>query len=364
MVVDSQINGDFARMILLKIGPDSIMKIFSTKQLSRCYERKVRSTTIYLLVVIALLFLRTGEVCADQVSWIGGATGYWGVPTNWNTGMVPGAGDEVMVDLGEPVTIFHDSGETIIGALSMIGKLDLQGGSFTVSGSATIDGGLTISNGAALIAYGTEANIVISGVVDIGNGNVLARDGGHISLPSVTRYQGGGRLRAEGTGSMLALTSLASIGIGEPEPIDSLYDAISREYSGYQSPSIPEEGSEKGIFAAYSREVSGYQSQPVSEEGSEKGIFATYSREVSGYHRQPVPIEGSEKGIFEIYSREISGYQRQSVPVEGSEKGIFEIYSREISGFHQPQGLGDDAESVVIEAISREISLEHLMSPE
>ncbi|MFH0729310.1 MAG: hypothetical protein V2B19_23580 [Pseudomonadota bacterium] len=300
---------------------------------------KCRASSGFFFLAFGLVFLLAGGGWAYQVSWVGGASGYWGDPANWSNAMAPGAGDDVIVDTGLPVTIIHDGGETVIGALSMIGILDIQGGAVTVSGNATIDGELIMAAGAALIANGSGASITVTGPADIGGGDILSANGGQIIFPGAIRHQGGGRLRAEGPGSRLEMKNLSFIGTGDPEPIDGIFGAVSREYSAYHMPYAVLEGESKGIFEAYSREVSGYRKQNSPEEGFEKGVFAAYSREVSAYHRQP--------GVN-----------------DEPEEVLVEAVSREVSAFHRPLGLSDEPEKVLIEAISREVAIEHLKPPE
>jgi hypothetical protein len=61
---------------------------------------------------------------AAIVSWVGGATGSWGVATNWSTGNLPGAGDDVVIN--GPVTVSHAAGADSIHTLSLGSGATLQ----------------------------------------------------------------------------------------------------------------------------------------------------------------------------------------------------------------------------------------------
>jgi hypothetical protein len=51
------------------------------------------------------------------VTWIGGASGSWATGTNWSTGTMPGAGDDVVLD--GSVTVSHSAGADAIQTLSL-----------------------------------------------------------------------------------------------------------------------------------------------------------------------------------------------------------------------------------------------------
>ncbi|MCA9168063.1 MAG: Ig-like domain-containing protein [Planctomycetales bacterium] len=93
--------------------------------------------------------IRTSEFrTADfTATWINSAGGDWSEPTNWSIGRVPGADDEVLVDLPEGVAVIVSQGEHTIGRLTVNGELQFAGGELDVREDSeishlTLNGGL------------------------------------------------------------------------------------------------------------------------------------------------------------------------------------------------------------------------------
>ena len=77
------------------------------------------------------LFLETLEDrrMLAQVHWIADASGSWHTAGNWDTGTVPGPGDEVIVDRpAGDFTITYSSGETAVQGIHSAEALSLTGG--------------------------------------------------------------------------------------------------------------------------------------------------------------------------------------------------------------------------------------------
>jgi len=182
----------------------------------------------------------------------------------------------------------------------------MQGGSITVSGTALINGDLNMKEGTSLKADGADAGITVTGAVSLGGGEILAVNGARVTLPGMTRYSGGGRLRAVGTGSILDLKNLTSIGLNLSEPVDNLIEAISREYTAYQLSAGQTDPPETVIKEAVSREYTGYHLSTGLTESPEKALKEAVSREYTGYHLAAGLTDPEETVIKEAISREVS----------------------------------------------------------
>jgi fibronectin-binding autotransporter adhesin len=103
----------------------------------------------------------------SSVSWIGGS-GDWDTASHWSTGVVPGPGDDVTIDVSSGITVTHSLADTdsinnltvsaadtlsisagslsITAASTIGGRLDLTGGTLTGTGTITVAGAMTWSN--------------------------------------------------------------------------------------------------------------------------------------------------------------------------------------------------------------------------
>ena len=52
------------------------------------------------------------------IVWVNPAGGFWDDPNNWDTGVVPGPTDDVLIDVPGDVTITYRSGATTINSLT------------------------------------------------------------------------------------------------------------------------------------------------------------------------------------------------------------------------------------------------------
>jgi hypothetical protein len=186
-----------------------------------------------LCVLILCILSSVRDLRAEIVTWIAPGDGLWDEPSHWSTGVLPGPADQVVVDITEPPTIIHASGDTRILSLTLSGNLQLDGGSITVNSTSTITGTLAISPGAALVAEGAAAALTLSGEVQLNGGSLIARDDALIALPGTTHQAGAGLIRAEGPGSRILMDAVAQIGI-PPADIPELTEGISREASFYR----------------------------------------------------------------------------------------------------------------------------------
>src|SRR5262249_40948959 len=93
------------------------------------------------------------EVLEDRlllatVTWNVDANGFWDVASNWGTGVVPGAGDDVVIDRGtaNPIVTIR-SGAQSVHSLTSNEALVISGGSLTEAAASAMNNGLTLSGG-------------------------------------------------------------------------------------------------------------------------------------------------------------------------------------------------------------------------
>ena len=88
-------------------------------------------------VVIALTLAGAAAAPSDAavVNWIGGSS-FWDIATNWGSNpLLPGAADDVVINVAGAQTVTHRSGTNTINSLSILGDdmLAVTGGSLTVA---------------------------------------------------------------------------------------------------------------------------------------------------------------------------------------------------------------------------------------
>ena len=129
-----------------------------------------------------------GPVSAAAVNWALNADGFWDVATNWSSNpLLPGAADDVTLNVGGLVTITYRVGATTINSLTSQENLVVTGGSLTVANAfsnaanTTISGGTLTLNGVSSLASLTQSGGTVSRVrAGHGHGRlVLARGHPH-----------------------------------------------------------------------------------------------------------------------------------------------------------------------------------------
>ena len=152
------------------------------------------------------------------VSWINPAGGDWNNLANWSDGStnrLPGASDDVVIDMAGSLTITHASGSTSVRSIQSQESLNLSGGTLTVTAASTVAGDLTLGNGAILKAVGASASLTATGSTTLGVASLYASSGGVIDLPMAdsypSGYDGGTAIQAVGAGSRVALEGLSSL---------------------------------------------------------------------------------------------------------------------------------------------------------
>jgi len=126
------------------------------------------------LAVAALAAFGCGAAPAANVSWVGSSGSFWDLTANWNTGMLPGAADDVL--LGSFATTLR-SGNFSVQSFNGTGTLSLTGGTLSRTAASSV-GGLNLSGGTltgagALSVTGASTwsagNISGAGTIDFGD---------------------------------------------------------------------------------------------------------------------------------------------------------------------------------------------------
>jgi hypothetical protein len=112
---------------------------------------------------------------AATVSWVGGS-GDWNTAGNWDTGVLPGPDDDVLIDTAGVITVTHSSGTHAVKSIQSHENFVLSGGSLRVSNNFEVWGGLALSGGTLIGAT------VVQGV----NENTVAVTGTSVVLDGVT----------------------------------------------------------------------------------------------------------------------------------------------------------------------------------
>jgi hypothetical protein len=172
------------------------------------------------------------------ISGINPAGGSWRVGANWSGGIVPGANDDVTIDLPGSLTITHSTGTDTIKSLTSQESLTLSGGTLTVTGTVQGSGSITMSGGTlgsatvqqlikGTTSGGTLNNVKLQGdvtqpvLLDLNGFNVNVGVTGDLTLDNATaRLQNWGEVffnsaaaTLGGTGTVLFADNNGSSGL-------------------------------------------------------------------------------------------------------------------------------------------------------
>jgi hypothetical protein len=104
----------------------------------------------------------------SAVSWTGdGGDNNWDTPANWSTDSVPGAGDDVTIDVEANVVHSNDVTDSI-NSLTSTEPLTISGGTLSIAATSTIDNTLSLTGG-TLTGTG---NLSVSGLVTLTTGTL------------------------------------------------------------------------------------------------------------------------------------------------------------------------------------------------
>ncbi|MBI3098394.1 MAG: IPT/TIG domain-containing protein [Planctomycetes bacterium] len=142
------------------------------------------------LAIVLLALARPAQ--AATISWIGATNTTWSVGTNWDSGLAPGAGDDVVIDGFQPnSSVVLDITPSTLNNLSLLNGATLTtgGNSLDFAGNVTLALGcdLTVSAGGSLSVSGTPGWGGGNGTLTAAAGSTLALTGGAAqTLPAGT----------------------------------------------------------------------------------------------------------------------------------------------------------------------------------
>jgi len=155
-----------------------------------------------------------------SINWNGSGDGYsWEDPLNWVGNQVPGANDDVQIDIpGETAIVV--SADTTVRRLRSVEPVTLLHGTLSVTGGdSRIDNALVLNPGTALTVAGSGTSFTATGSSSIDGASLLASGGATLALPNVTSYANDNshsKFQAIDDGSVLELPGLTSLNaIGE-----------------------------------------------------------------------------------------------------------------------------------------------------
>jgi RHS repeat-associated protein len=160
------------------------------------------------------------RVLLTAVAWTGAGDGTsWNNAKNWSIQTVPGAGDDVTINLASSQTIIYSSaaGNTTINSLNGNDPFSITGGSLTITGNSTLTGSFSMTGG-KLTASGSSVTVSATGTTTLSGGSLLAESGAQLTLPNAASYSNpssggdGTTLEATGANSTLSLPALTAFG--------------------------------------------------------------------------------------------------------------------------------------------------------
>ena len=135
---------------------------------------------------------RTVEIREATAVWINPSGGFWDVASNWDTGVVPGANDDVLIEVTSGGVVTYRTGSNTVRSVEVgTGVLTLTGGTFTVTNDVSVRdrlqlAGGTLANttilnlgpGQVSATSGTLTGVTLASNISIGNGQSLAISNG------------------------------------------------------------------------------------------------------------------------------------------------------------------------------------------
>src|SRR6185312_2012627 len=139
------------------------------------------------------------------ITWTGGVSGDWTTTADWSTGTVPGATDDVIIDVAGGYTVTISSAQSI-------NNLTLNAAGVTLADNSRLTLGGTLALDAGTLALNTNHTIK-GGTIVAAGGTLVANSG---ALDGVT-YEGTLDLSASGA-NLSVLNSIAFAGVGGTGP--------------------------------------------------------------------------------------------------------------------------------------------------
>lgn len=154
---------------------------------SACIPNFDRLLQFILLVSCICTFLFPSRTEAANVSWIVGS-GDWANASNWSTGAVPTAADDVTINVPGVVTVTISNGSNAAKSLQCANALTISGGELSLTGSSSISGAFTINQGGLLSVAGGGVEVAFLGNSTIDNGRFEVLSGAVVTIPNATTY--------------------------------------------------------------------------------------------------------------------------------------------------------------------------------
>ena len=150
------------------------------------------------------------------VTWDGeGGDSLWHTAANWDSDVVPGSQDDVIIDIPSSETVINVGANADVRSLQSSESIKVSSGTLTLRSESSL-AALEMVQGTALVSEGTGTSVIVTGATNVDGANVLAQSGSTISLPNLASYSAGNiradrYFRARGEGSHLDLPSLTSL---------------------------------------------------------------------------------------------------------------------------------------------------------
>jgi hypothetical protein len=274
----------------------------------------------------------------------GGGNTSWNTAANWNPDGVPGASDDVIIDVPGDISITYSGATTTILSLSSTESLAISSGSLTVSGAMSVSGSLSVASSGTLNLNGSSTagslsqtggtlggsgTLTVSGALSwtggtmSGTGTTVSASGGTatVTVPSgsssalsrALELRGSSSLASTGTttavlsvnspgllrvapGGTLDVSGVVSLGnsVGSPGSV-SVEGTLGKSGTGTVTVSV-------GLSNSGVVQVNG-GTLNLSRGGTQSGSFAIASGtrlQVSGTHSFGTSSTVSGEGIFEV----------------------------------------------------------------
>lgn len=160
---------------------------------------------------------------AATVTWSGAGDGSaWTNRANWVGNVLPGAGDDVIIQvLNQDAEIVIPSGNISVRSIQAEESLTLAGGTLTLTaGISQVHGTLVLGNRTTLTVRGASTQLNADGVTRADGADVVVSDGASVALSGLSQYKDtsgccGSTWVVQGTHSVLQLPGITNI-IGNP----------------------------------------------------------------------------------------------------------------------------------------------------
>ena len=155
---------------------------------------------------------------AAVVSWDGGGgDGAWQTAANWSGNTLPGAADDVVINVAGPVTVSLASGSVTIKSLQCANGLELNGGDLTLTAGASSIQGSLLLNGGQLSVRGATSTLTATGPATHEGSSLAVSAGAQMRISNLGRLShtnnGAIRLTSEGAGSLLELPDVTEFAV-------------------------------------------------------------------------------------------------------------------------------------------------------